>query len=171
MSFPDLLSGQESLVPEGGLPILAFLGVCLVLLIVLSPMAVVQTRRGRAVAQSAGIRVEGVRAYKVLKLGMPSEMLREKIRSIVRNERRFSRVEETRDGVRVFVRGNMWTWGEVIEVTLTEKADGTEVNTMCRPRLSTTLFDYSQSGNDLGLFIDLLVQRVESTQPGDESEP
>lgn len=158
--------GQESLVPEWAFPILATLGVCLLILIVLTPMAVVRTQRGRAAAQTAGIRVEGVRASKSLILGISSEMLREKIRSVVQSERRFSRVEETPGGVKVLVRHNLWTWGEVIEVTFTETADGTEVNTTCRPRVPTTLFDYGQGGSDLGLFIDLLVHRTESGQRG-----
>lgn len=65
-----------------------------------------------------------------------------------------------------FVRGNFWTWGEVIEVMFTETAEGTEVNPTCRPRVSTTLFDYGQSGSDLSLFIDLLVHPTESGQRG-----
>jgi hypothetical protein len=93
-------------------------------------------------------------------------MLREKIHSVVQSERRFSRIEEAPGRIDVFVRGNLWTWGEVIEVTFTETADGTEVTAICRPRVSTTLFDYGQSGSDLGLFIDLLVDRTESGQRG-----
>jgi hypothetical protein len=158
--------GQESFIREWAFPILAILGVCLLILIVLIPMALLRTQRGRAAAQTGGIRVEGVRASKSLKLGISSETLREKIRSVVRSERRFSRIEEAPGRIDVFVRGNLWTWGEVIEVTFTETADGAEVNATCRPRVSTTLFDYGQSGSDLGLFIDLLVHRTESGQRG-----
>ena len=32
----------------------------------------------------------------------------------------------------------------------------------CRPRLATTLTDYGQSGKDLGLFIDLLAEKLET---------
>lgn len=63
---------------------------------------------------------------------------------------------------KVFVRHILWTCGEVIEVTFTENADGTEVNATCCPRVPTTLFDCGQGGSDLGLFIDLLVHRTES---------
>lgn len=162
-----LILGQASFVPEWGFPILAFLGVCLLILIVLSLMAMVRAPRGRAGAEAKGVRVEGVRAFKSLKFGITSEILREKIRSIVQDEKRFSRVEERPGGLDVFVRGNMWTWGEVIEVRFTETAEGTEVNTTCRPRVSSTLFDYGQSGSDLGLFIGLLAQGAESKRPGD----
>lgn len=158
--------GQESFIPEWAFPILAILGGCLLILFVLIPMALLRTQRGRTAAQNEGIRVEGVRASKSLKLGISSEMLREKIRSVVQSERRFSRIEEAPGRIDVFVRGNLWTWGEVIEVTFTETAEGTEVNATCRPRVSTTLFDYGQSGSDLGLFIDLLVHRTESGQRG-----
>lgn len=158
--------GQESLVPEWAFPMLATAGICLLILIVLIPMAVLHTQRGRAAAQTAGIRVEGVRASKSLNLGISSDVLREKIRSVVQSERRFSRVEETPGGVDVIVRGNFWTLGEVIEVKFTETADGTEVNTTCRPRVPTTLFDYGQCGSDLGLFIDLVVHRTESGRQG-----
>ncbi|MFJ5694141.1 hypothetical protein ACIP9X_09835 [Arthrobacter sp. NPDC093125] len=158
--------GQESFIPDWAFPILATLGVCLLILIVLIPMALLRTQRGRAAAQNEGIHVEGVRASKSLTLGISSEMLREKIHSIVQSERRFSRIEEAPGRIDVFVRGNLWTWGEVIQVTFTETADGTEVTAICRPRVSTTLFDYGQSGSDLGLFIDLLVDRTESGQRG-----
>jgi hypothetical protein len=42
--------GQESFVPEWGLPLLGFLGVCLLVLIVLSPIAVVRNQRSRTAA-------------------------------------------------------------------------------------------------------------------------
>lgn len=158
--------GQESFISEWAFPILAILGVCLLILIVLIPMAMLRTQRGRAAAQTEGIRVEGIRASKSLKLGVSSDMLREKIRSVVQNEKRFSRIEEAPGRIDVFVRGNLWTWGEVIEVTFTETAEGTEVNATCRPRVSTTLFDYGQSGSDLSLFIDLLVHPTQSGQRG-----
>ena len=158
--------GQESFIPEWAFPILATLGVCLLTLIVLIPMALLRTQRGRAAAQNEGIRVEGAGASKSLKLGVSSEMLREKIRAVVQSEKRFSRIEEAPGRIDVFVRGNLWTWGEVIEVAFTESADGTEVTATCRPRVSTTLFDYGQSGSDLSLFIDLLVHRTESGQRG-----
>ena len=158
--------GQEPFIPEWAFPILATLGVCLLILVVLIPMAMLRTQRGRATAQTDGIRVEGVTASKDLKLGVSSEMLREKIRSVVQSERRFSRIEEAPGRIDIFVRGNFWTWGEVIEVMFTETADGTEVSAMCRPRVSTTLFDYGQSGSDLSLFIDLLVHPTKSGHRG-----
>lgn len=167
MSIPAILPAQEPIVPEWGILVLATLGACFLILIVLIPMAVARTQRERAAAQTKGIRAEGVRASKSMKLGISPEILREKIRSVVQNEKRFSRVEDAPGGVDVFVRGNMWTWGEVIDVRFSETADGTEVNATCRPRVPTTLFDYGQGGSDLGLFIDQLVQRVETNRPGD----
>lgn len=158
--------GQESFLPEWAIPILITLGICLLILILLIPMAVVRTHRGRAASQSGGIQVEGVRASKSLKLMTSSDSLRERIRTIVHRERRFSRAEETPDGVDVFVRANIWTWGEVIEVRFTETTNGTEVIATCRPRVSTTLFDYGQGGSDLSLFVDLLVRQTESGYRG-----
>lgn len=158
--------GQESFVPEWGFPLLGFLGVCLLVLIVLSPIAVVRHQRARTSAVAKGIRVEGVRATKSLKVGVGSEALREEIRSIVQSQKRFSRVEEAPGGVDVYVRGNFWTWGEVIEIRFSETGDGTEIYATCRPRVATTLFDYGQSGSDLSLFIDLLLHRTESGQRG-----
>lgn len=158
--------GQESFVPEWGFPLLGFLAVCLLILLVLTPIAVVRTQRARAVAVAKGIRVEGVRATKSVKLDVGSEALRERIRSIVQSQRRFSRVEEAPGGVDVYVRGNIWTWGEVIEIRFSETDEGTEINAICRPRLATTLIDYGQSASDLRLFIDLLLRRTESGQRG-----
>jgi hypothetical protein len=158
--------GQESFIPEWAIPILVTLGICLLVLIVLIPVAVVRTQRGRAASQNGGIQVEGVRASKSLKLLISPDSLRERIRAIVNSEWRFSRAEETLDGVDVFVRGNIWTWGEVIEVRFTETTSGTEVIATCRPRVSTTLFDYGQSGSDLSLFVDLLVRQRESGHRG-----
>jgi hypothetical protein len=59
-----LILGQESLVPEWGLPLLAVLGVCLLVLIVLSPIAVVRNQRARtsARAKAASIGLEGRQA-------------------------------------------------------------------------------------------------------------
>lgn len=94
--------GQESLIPEWAFPILATLGVSLLILVVLIPMAMLRTQHGRAAAQTEGIRVEGVTASKALKLGVSSEMLREKIRSVVQSERRFSRIEEAPGRIDVF---------------------------------------------------------------------
>ncbi|KRE85240.1 hypothetical protein ASG86_05500 [Arthrobacter sp. Soil764] len=65
-------------------------------------------------------------------------------------------MEEGPIGLRVYVRGNFWTWGEVIEVRLMEDAEGTVAQASCRPRLKTTLFDYGQNGKDLALFIELV---------------
>lgn len=158
--------GQESFVPEWGLPILGVLGVCFLILIVMTPVAMVRTQRGRSAARAGGIRVEGVMASTSFKLVITPENLRDDIRSIVQSQRRFSKVEETPGGVVVYVRGNVWTWGEVIEVIFTETADGTQVNATCRPRLTTTLFDYGQGGSDLALFKGLLIQRTESGQRG-----
>lgn len=86
------------------------------ILIVLIPMAMLRTQRGRAAARTDGIRVEGVRAFKSLKLAISSDMLREKIRSVVQSEKRFSRIEEAPGRIDVFVRGNLWTWGEIIRL-------------------------------------------------------
>jgi hypothetical protein len=158
--------GQESFLPEWAIPILVTLGICLLILIVLIPMAVVRTQRGRAASQSGGIQVEGVRASKSLELVISPDSLRERIHAIVHKEKRFSRAEETPDGVDVFVRGNIWTWGEVIEVRFTETTNGTQVLATCRPRVSTTLFDYGQSGNDLSLFVNLLIRQTESGHRG-----
>lgn len=155
---------QESLIPEWAVPILVTLGVSLLVLIVLIPLAMARTQRGRAASQSGGIHVDGVRASKSLKFAISPEWLLERIRAVVQNERRFSRVEATPGGVDVFVRGNIWTWGEVIEVRFTEVPDGTEVTAICRPRVSSTLFDYGQSGSDLSLFVDLLLRQTESGQ-------
>jgi hypothetical protein len=74
--------GNEPFVPEWGFPLLGFLVVCLLLLMVLSPIAVVRTQRARAAAAARGIRIEGVRATKSFKLAVPSEILREDSRSI-----------------------------------------------------------------------------------------
>jgi hypothetical protein len=158
--------GQESFVPEWALPLLGVLGVCLLVLIVLTPIAVVRSQRTRTAAVGKGIRIDGVRATKALKVGIGSEELREEIRSIVQSQKRFSRVEDAPGGVDVYVRGNFWTWGEVIEVRFSETNEGTDVYTTCRPRLTTTLADYGQSGSDLNLFIDLLEQRTETSQLG-----
>lgn len=158
--------GQESLVPEWGLPLLGFLGVCLLILIVLSPIALIRHQRVRTSAVAKGIHVEGVRATKALKLAIGVEALREVIRSIVKSQTRFSRVEETPGGVDFYVRGNIWTWGEVIEIRFSETGDGTEIYATCRPRVTSTLFDYGQSASDLSLFIDLLLHRMESGQRG-----
>jgi hypothetical protein len=158
--------GQESIIPEWAIPILVTLGICLLVLIVLIPVAVVRTQRGRAASQSGGIQVEGVRASKSLKLAISPDSLRERIRAIVHKERRFSRAQGTPSGVDVFVLGNIWTWGEVIEVRFTETTDGTEVIATCRPRVATTVFDYGQSGSDLSLFVDLLVRQSESGHRG-----
>ena len=158
--------GQESFITEWAFPILTILGVCRLILIVLIPMAMLRTQRGRTAAQTEGIHVEGVRASKSLKLGVSSDTLREKICSVVQSEKRFSRIEEAPGRIDVFVRSSLWTWGEVIEVTFTETAEGTEVNATCRPRVSTTLFDYGQSSSDLSLFIDLLAHTTESGQRG-----
>lgn len=158
--------GQESLVPEWGLPLLAVLGVCLLVLIVLSPIAVVRNQRARTSARAKGIHVEGVRATKSLKVGVGSEVLREEIRSIVKSQKRFSRVEEAPGGVDVYVRGNFWTWGEFIEIRFSETDDGSEIYATCRPRVPTTLIDYGQGASDLSLFIDLLLHRTESGQRG-----
>jgi hypothetical protein len=158
--------GQESFIPEWAIPILVTLGICLLVLIVLIPVAVVCTQRGRAASQSGGIQVEGIRASKSLKLVISPDSLRERIHAIVHREKRFSRAEETPDGVDVFVRGNIWTWGEVIEVRFTATTNGTEVRATCRPRVSTTLFDYGQSGSDLSLFVDLLIRQTESGHRG-----
>jgi hypothetical protein len=159
--------GQESLVPAWAFPILATLGVCLLILIVLIPMAVVRTQRGRAAAQTARVRVEGVRASRSLKLGISPEMLREKIRSVVQSERRFSRVEETPGG-------GVKVWSDIIcglgvrssRLHSLRPQTAPKVNATCRPRVPTTLFDYGQGGSDLGLFIDLLVHGTESGRRG-----
>lgn len=108
--------GQDSFIPGWAFPILATLGACLLILIVLIPMAMLRTQRGRAAARTDGIRVEGVRAFKSLKLAISSDMLREKIRSVVQSEKRFSRIEEAPGRIDVFVRGNLWTWGEIIRL-------------------------------------------------------
>jgi hypothetical protein len=155
---------QESFIPEWAVPILVTLGVSLLVLIVLIPLAMVRTQRGRAASQNGGIQVDGVTASKSLKFAISPEWLRERIRQVVQNERRFSRVEETLGGVDVFVRGNIWTWGEVIELRFTDVPNGTEVTATCRPRVSSTLFDYGQSGSDLSLFVDLLLRQTESGQ-------
>lgn len=158
--------GQESFVPEWGFPLLGFLGVCLLVLVVLSPIAVARHQRAKTSAVAKGIRVEGVRATKSLKRGVRSEALREEICSIVKSQKRFSRVMEAPGGVNVYVRGNIWTWGEVIEIRFFETGDGTEIFATCRPRVTTTIFDYGQSVIDLSLFIDLLLPRTESGHVG-----
>ena len=154
--------GQESFIPEWGLPLLGFLGVCRLILMMLSPIAVVRNQRSRTAAAAKGIRIEGVKAIKSLKVGIGSEALRQEVHAIVHSQKRFSRAEEVPGGVNVYVRGNIWTWGEVIEVRFSETSEGTDVYTVCRPRLATTLADYGQSGSDLSLFIELLQQRTDS---------
>ena len=139
---------------------------CLLILIVLSPIAVVRNQRSRTAAATKGIRIEGVRATKSLRVGIGSEALRQEIHAIVQSRKRFSRAEEAPGGVDVYVRGNIWTWGEVIEIRFPETSEGTDVYILCRPRLATTLADFGQSGSDLSLFIELLQQRTESGQRG-----
>lgn len=158
---------QESLIPEWGFPLLGFLGVCLLIVVGLSPIAVVRSQRARAAAVAKGILTQGVKASAFFKSGVASEILREEIRSIVESQRRFSRVEEVPGGVDVYARANLWTWGEVIEIRFAETREGTEINATCRPRLATTLYDYGQSSSDLGLFLDLLLERTKSIQRGD----
>lgn len=158
---------QEFLVPEWGFPLLGFLGVCLLLLIVLSPIALVRGQRARAAAVAKGIHIQGVKASAVFKSGVASEILCREIRSIVESQRRFSRVEEVPRGMDVYARANVWAWGEVIEVRFAETREGTEIHATCRPRLSTTLYDYGQSSSDLSLFLDQLLERTEAIQRGD----
>lgn len=67
----------------------------------------------------------------------------------------------------VYARANVWAWGEVIEVRFAETREGTEIQATCRPRLSTTLYDYGQSSSDLSLFLDQLLERTEAIQRGD----
>lgn len=99
-------------------------------------------------------------------MGIGPDTLRQEIHAIVHSQKRFSRAEEVPEGVDVYVRGNIWTWGEVIEVSFSETSEGTDVYTACRPRLATTLADYGQSGSDLSLFIELLEQGTDSGQRG-----
>lgn len=159
---------QESLLPEWGFPLLGFLGVCLLFLIGLTPLAVVRSQRARAAAVAKGIHIQGVKASACFKSGVASKILREEIRSIVESQQRFSRVEEVPGGVDVYARANLWTWGEVIEVRFVETREGTEICATCRPRLATTLYDYGQSSSDLTLLLDLLLERTESIQRGDD---
>jgi hypothetical protein len=55
--------------------------VCLLILIVLSPIALIRHQRARTSAVAKGIHVEGVRATKSLNLAVGVETLREEIRS------------------------------------------------------------------------------------------
>lgn len=164
-----LTSVQETFVPDWGFPLLGFLAACLVLTIVLTPIAFARTHRAKAVAEIKGIKIDGPTASKSFMLAASSERLLEKFHSVVQGERRFSRVEANPGRVIIYVRGNIWTWGEIIEVQYSDTKGGTEIYATCRPRLRTTLFDYGQSINDLSLFIDLLLQGTESDQHGARS--
>lgn len=155
---------QENVIPAWGLPLLALVGICIVIVIVGGAIVAKRTKRTKAAAQDMGIRLDGVRAFKSFRVGVPSNLLVDQVREVVQNHPRFSRFETVSNGVHVYVRGNIWTWGEIIELRFAEDSQGTEISASCRPRLRTTLVDYGQNGKDLALFIDLLLQQTGAVQ-------
>jgi hypothetical protein len=143
-------------IPVWGLPLLMILGICLVIVITLGVLIATRTRKTKTIAEKAGIEYNGVEAHKSFRINIESDAVVARTPSVVRSTGRFTRMEEGPTGLQVYVRGNFWTWGEVIEVRLTEDAQGTVARATCRPRLKTTLIDYGQNGKDLALFIELV---------------
>lgn len=124
-----------------------------------------RTRRTQDAIAAEGIHTQGVRAYTSLKANLTADALRDRIDSVVNNHQRFSRATTVEGGVNVYVRANVWTWGEVIDLRFTPSGQGTQVTATCTPRLKTTLIDYGQSGKDLALFMRLLTQEIGSGVP------
>ncbi|WP_458111286.1 hypothetical protein M1D88_13145 [Arthrobacter sp. R1-13] len=124
-----------------------------------------RTRRTQDATAAEGIHTHGVRAYTSLKANVTADALRDRIDSVVNSHQRFSRTKTVADGVNVYVRANIWTWGEVIELRFTPVDQATSVTATCSPRLKTTLIDYGQAGKDLALFMGLLTQEIGSGVP------
>lgn len=142
--------------------LLAILGGLVLLGAVLVTMAAIRTHGVRDSFGAEGIRTKGVKAFASFMTPLTEDGVRDRIDTVVESHRRFSRTEDVDGGLNVYVRANIWTWGEVIEVRFADANQGTQVTATCRPRLQTTLIDYGQSGKDLGLFMSLLKRRTES---------
>jgi hypothetical protein len=146
--------------------LLAVLGGLFLLLAILAAIAAIRTRRTQDDTAAEGIQTQGVRAYTSLTANLTADALRDRIDSVVNNHQKFSRTKTVADGVNVYVRANIWTWGEVIELRFTPAGQATSVTATCTPRLKTTLIDYGQAGKDLALFMSLLTQEIGSGVPG-----
>ena len=84
-------------------------------------MAVAHTQRATQVSTASGIQIVGVQTFKSFSLEARPATVWEAACLVTERERRFLRASKTPTGGLVYVRANIWTWGEVIEIRLSNE--------------------------------------------------
>jgi hypothetical protein len=114
-----------------------------------------RTRLTNEASRRSGVSVNGASASASFDWHGDHDALRRKISRLVESHPKYSKVETQPSKINVYIRPNIWTWGEVISIPLPEKMP-TRIKVKCSPRLETTVYDYGQCGKDLVEFIELV---------------
>jgi hypothetical protein len=146
----DVTSGQAIAIALG-------FAVLVVLLIVLLLTLSKKSRKSRAAGSTRRVTLSGASASVAVETPEDLETVMARARTLVADARRYSKLEEDGQRMQFRVKGNFYTWGEVMTLEFLPHEGGTKVHAECRPSVKTTVIDYGQSGDDLAEFVDALV--------------
>lgn len=97
------------------------------------------------------VRTRAARSTASWAVPAPVDVVRERLLNEIAQSSRAELVTSTDDGVEASVRGNAFSWGERITVTLAPTTGGTSVSVRTRPVMPFTLFDWGEGERDIRL--------------------
>ena len=97
------------------------------------------------------VRTRAARSTALWTASAPVDVVRERLLNAIAQSSRARLMTSTNDAVEISVRGNAFSWGERITVTLTPTTGGTSVAVETRPVVPSTLFDWGEGERDIRL--------------------
>ncbi|MFJ3384048.1 MULTISPECIES: hypothetical protein [unclassified Curtobacterium] len=97
------------------------------------------------------VRTRAARSTALWTAPAPVDLVRERLLNEIAQSSRAQLMTSTNDVIEASVRGNAFSWGERITVTLTPTTGGTSVAVETRPVMPFTLFDWGEGERDIRL--------------------